>query len=75
MATVTLPKEWALHTTHMASEFVHAQFENFLSGSPLLEPPKHFQAEISLACIELARALSDAHSNPSKWYSERHRAC
>ncbi|OJA15193.1 hypothetical protein AZE42_12191 [Rhizopogon vesiculosus] len=66
MATVTLPKEWALHMTHMASEFVHAQFKNFLAGGPLLKPPQNFQAEISLACIELARALSDAHSNPIK---------
>ncbi|OJA18255.1 hypothetical protein AZE42_13245 [Rhizopogon vesiculosus] len=57
MATVTLPKEWALHMTHMASEFVHAQFKNFLAGGPLLKPPQHLQAEISLACIELARAL------------------
>lgn len=66
MATITLPNEWALHTTHLASEFVYAQFISFKSGGPLLATLGHFEAEISLACIGLARTLADAYSNPSK---------
>jgi len=69
MDSLTLPADWALYVTHIASEFVHSQFLHFIKGTPPPRPPPTLHIQIVDSCIHLAAVLAKAHNNPSKTFS------
>lgn len=62
-----IPPDWALHTTHLASEWVEQQFLAHVSGRPLVDPPPGLDMPTLLSCGQLALRMAEAYRHPSEW--------
>lgn len=63
----SVPADWALHTTCIASDFVKQLFDcNVAGNQQSILPPLEIDVPTMLACRQLARVLADAYANPSK---------
>lgn len=63
----SVPANWALHTTCIASDFVQQLFDHNVAGDQRsILPPLEIDVPTMLACQQLARVLADAYANPSK---------
>jgi hypothetical protein len=61
---IHIPPDWALATTHIASEYVSRQFLALIFGWPNAIPPLELDFEMLKACSTLAGTLADAYRNP-----------
>ncbi|KAG1737448.1 hypothetical protein EDB19DRAFT_1909767 [Suillus lakei] len=61
---IHIPPDWALATTHIASEYVSRQFLALISGWPNAIPPLELDFVMLMACSKLASILTDAYWNP-----------
>ncbi|KAG2101092.1 uncharacterized protein F5147DRAFT_776821 [Suillus discolor] len=59
-----IPADWALTTTHLASEYVSRQFCSIVGVMPKVLPPPELDVVLLMACSNLARRLTDAYLNP-----------
>ncbi|KAG1804571.1 hypothetical protein EV424DRAFT_1544600 [Suillus variegatus] len=59
-----IPADWALATTHIASDYVCRQFCANIGVSPKVLPPPELDVVLLMACSTLARTLADAYCNP-----------
>ncbi|KAG1743158.1 hypothetical protein EDD22DRAFT_958812 [Suillus occidentalis] len=60
---INIPPDWALATTHIASEYVSRQFLAMISGRPNAIPPLKLDFVMLMACSKLANTLTDAYRN------------
>lgn len=63
-AMINIPSDWALATTHIASEYVSRQFLALISARPNAIPPLELDFVMLMACSKLANTLADAYRNP-----------
>ncbi|KAG2131000.1 uncharacterized protein EDB93DRAFT_1255661 [Suillus bovinus] len=61
---IHIPPDWALATTHIASEYVSCQFLALISRWPNAIPPLELDFVMLMACSKLANTLADAYRNP-----------
>ncbi|KAG1792285.1 uncharacterized protein HD556DRAFT_1444554 [Suillus plorans] len=61
---IHIPPDWALATTHIASEYVSRQFLALIGGRPNAIPPLELDFVMLAACSKLASTLADAYRNP-----------
>ncbi|KAG1769708.1 hypothetical protein EV702DRAFT_1049591 [Suillus placidus] len=62
----SVPADWALHTTCIASDYVLQLFKCNVGGNQQsISPPLVLDVPTMLACRQLARVLADAYSNPN----------
>ncbi|KAG1879008.1 uncharacterized protein F5891DRAFT_1204397 [Suillus fuscotomentosus] len=59
-----IPADWALATTHIASDYVCCQFCAIVGVAPKILPPPELDVVLMLGCSHLARILADAYLNP-----------
>ncbi|KAG1857766.1 hypothetical protein F4604DRAFT_1685069 [Suillus subluteus] len=59
-----IPADWALSTTHIASEYVSRQFSVLIGVGPKVLPPIELDVVLLMACSTLARMLAEAYRNP-----------
>ncbi|KAG1906163.1 uncharacterized protein F5891DRAFT_1182366 [Suillus fuscotomentosus] len=59
-----IPADWALATTHLASDYVSRQFCSIVGVMPKVLPPPELDIILLVACCNLARRLADAYLNP-----------
>ncbi|KAG2103726.1 uncharacterized protein F5147DRAFT_775850 [Suillus discolor] len=59
-----IPADWALATTHIASEYVCRQFCANIGVLPKVLPPPELNVVLLMACSTLTRTLADAYCNP-----------
>ncbi|KAG2114219.1 uncharacterized protein F5147DRAFT_650028 [Suillus discolor] len=59
-----IPADWALATTHLASEYVSRQFCSIVGVMPKVLPPPKLDVVLLMACSNLAWHLADAYLNP-----------
>ncbi|KAG1880184.1 hypothetical protein F4604DRAFT_1922867 [Suillus subluteus] len=59
-----IPADWALSTTHIASEYVSRQFSVLIGVGPKVLPPIELDVVLLMACSKLARMLAEAYRNP-----------
>ncbi|KAG2103990.1 uncharacterized protein F5147DRAFT_775701 [Suillus discolor] len=59
-----VPCDWVLYTTHIASEYVYAQFCAIIAGMPNVLPPLELDFPMLAACSHIASKLADAYHNP-----------
>ncbi|KAG1805123.1 hypothetical protein EV424DRAFT_1544509 [Suillus variegatus] len=59
-----IPADWALATTHLASDYVSRQFCSIVRVMPKVLPPPELDVVLLMACSNLARRLADAYLNP-----------
>ncbi|KAG1786734.1 uncharacterized protein HD556DRAFT_1449392 [Suillus plorans] len=59
-----VPADWALATTHLASDYVCRQFCAIVGVTPKVLPPPELDVVLMLGCSHLARILADAYLNP-----------
>ncbi|KAG2108902.1 uncharacterized protein F5147DRAFT_652499 [Suillus discolor] len=59
-----VPVDWALATTHIASDYVCRQFCAIVGVTPKILPPPELDVVLMLGCSHLARILADAYLNP-----------
>ncbi|KAG1847075.1 hypothetical protein F4604DRAFT_1688194 [Suillus subluteus] len=65
----SIPANWALATTHLASDYVYHQFCSLIGVRPKVLPPAELNCILLMACSNLAKTLTDAYLNPVR-YSE-----
>ncbi|KAG1823867.1 uncharacterized protein BJ212DRAFT_1476720 [Suillus subaureus] len=58
-----IPEDWALHTTHMASEWVDQQFLAHIAGRPLVNPLLGLDVYMMLSCGQLALRMAKAYQH------------
>lgn len=56
-----IPKDWALHATHLAGEWVEQQFLAHVAKRPLVDPPPELDIETMLSCGQLALLMAEAY--------------
>ncbi|KAG2337863.1 hypothetical protein BDR05DRAFT_952307 [Suillus weaverae] len=61
---IHIPPDWALATTHIASEYVSCQFLALISGRPNVIPSLELDFVMLMACSKLASTLANAYRNP-----------
>ncbi|KAG2350043.1 hypothetical protein BDR05DRAFT_994992 [Suillus weaverae] len=61
---IHIPPDWALTTTHIASEYVSHQFLALIGRRPNAIPPLKLDFVMLMACSKLASTLTDAYRNP-----------
>lgn len=61
-----IPEDWALHTTHIASEWVEQQFLAHVAGRLLVDPPPGLDCPTLLSCGHLAFLMAEAYQHPSE---------
>ncbi|KAG1831099.1 hypothetical protein EV424DRAFT_1343223 [Suillus variegatus] len=61
-----IPEDWALHTTHIASEWVEQQFLAHVAGRLLVDPPPGLDCPTLLSCGHLAFLMAEAYQHPIK---------
>jgi hypothetical protein len=61
---INIPPDWALATTHIASEYVSRQFLAMISEWPNAIPPLKLDFVMLMACSKLANTLTNAYQNP-----------
>ncbi|KAG2748505.1 hypothetical protein P692DRAFT_20874819, partial [Suillus brevipes Sb2] len=61
---IHIPPDWALATTHIASEYVSLQFLALIGGRPNAIPPLELDFVMLMACSKMASTLADAYRNP-----------
>ncbi|KAG2048901.1 hypothetical protein BDR06DRAFT_1012551 [Suillus hirtellus] len=61
-----IPEDWALHTTHVASEWVEQQFLTHMAGRPLVDPLPGLDCPTLLSCRHLALLMAEAYQHPIK---------
>jgi hypothetical protein len=59
-----LPADWALATTHLASDYVCCQFCAIVGVTLKVLPLPELDVVLMLGCSHLARILADAYLNP-----------
>ncbi|KAG1730916.1 hypothetical protein EDB19DRAFT_1912755 [Suillus lakei] len=59
-----IPDDWALATTHIASEYVCHQFSTLVSGQPNILPPLELDFVMLMGCSKLASTLAATYRNP-----------
>ncbi|KAG2034365.1 hypothetical protein BDR03DRAFT_1013417 [Suillus americanus] len=59
-----IPADWALSTTHIASEYVSRQFSVLISVGPKILPLIELDVVLLMACSKLARTLTEVYHNP-----------
>ncbi|KAG1840337.1 hypothetical protein F4604DRAFT_1690819 [Suillus subluteus] len=59
-----IPADWALSTTHIASEYVSRQFSVLIGVGPKVLPPIELDVVLLMACSKLSRTLAEAYRNP-----------
>ncbi|KAG2112263.1 uncharacterized protein F5147DRAFT_650910 [Suillus discolor] len=59
-----VPADWALATTHLASDYVCRQFCAIVGVTPKVLPLPELDVVLMLGCSHLARILADAYLNP-----------
>ncbi|KAG2096764.1 uncharacterized protein F5147DRAFT_778275 [Suillus discolor] len=59
-----IPADWALATTHLASDYVSQQFCSIVGAMLKVLPPPELDMVLLVACCNLARRLADAYLNP-----------
>ncbi|KAG2058794.1 hypothetical protein BDR06DRAFT_1003967 [Suillus hirtellus] len=59
-----IPADWALATTHLASDYVSWQFCSIVGAMPKVLPPPELDIVLLVACCNLAWRLTDAYLNP-----------
>ncbi|KAG1828934.1 hypothetical protein EV424DRAFT_1536166 [Suillus variegatus] len=59
-----VPADWALATTHLATDYVCHQFCAIVGVTPKVLPPPELDVVLMLGCSHLARILADAYLNP-----------
>ncbi|KAG2079941.1 uncharacterized protein F5147DRAFT_784638 [Suillus discolor] len=59
-----VPADWALATTHLASDYVCCQFYAIVGVTPKVLPPPELDVVLMLGCSHLARILVNAYLNP-----------
>ncbi|KAG1721137.1 hypothetical protein EDB19DRAFT_1917496 [Suillus lakei] len=59
-----IPDDWALATTHIASEYVCHQFSTLVSGQLNVLPPLELDFVMLMGCSKLASTLAAAYRNP-----------
>ncbi|KAG1851362.1 hypothetical protein F4604DRAFT_1934027 [Suillus subluteus] len=59
-----IPPDWALTTTHIASEYICRQFSPLIAGKPNVLPPLELNFSILMGCSNLASKLANAYRNP-----------
>ncbi|KAG1851422.1 hypothetical protein DFJ58DRAFT_842127 [Suillus subalutaceus] len=59
-----IPADWALSTTHIASEYVSCQFSVLIGVGLKVLPPIELDVVLLMACSKLARTLAKAYRNP-----------
>ncbi|KAG1719567.1 hypothetical protein EDB19DRAFT_1918744 [Suillus lakei] len=63
-AIIHIPPDWALATTHIASEYVSRQLLALIGGRPNAIPPLELDFVMLMACSKLASTLANAYQNP-----------
>ncbi|KAG1820759.1 hypothetical protein EV424DRAFT_1539304 [Suillus variegatus] len=58
-----IPANWALATTHLASDYVSEQFCSIVGGMPTVLPPPELNVVLLVACCNLAWRLANAYLN------------
>ncbi|KAG2365922.1 hypothetical protein BDR07DRAFT_1480813 [Suillus spraguei] len=61
---IHISPDWALATTHIASEYVTRQFLALIGGQPNAIHPLKLDFVMLMACSKLASTLTDAYQNP-----------
>jgi hypothetical protein len=61
---IHIPPDWALATTHIASEYVSLQFLALIGGRPNTIPPLELDFVMLMACSKMASTLANAYRNP-----------
>ncbi|KAG1794026.1 hypothetical protein EV424DRAFT_1548134 [Suillus variegatus] len=60
-----IPADWALATTHLASDYVSRQFCSMVGAMPKVLPPPELDVVLLIDCSNLAWRLADAYLNPA----------
>ncbi|KAG1797831.1 uncharacterized protein HD556DRAFT_1440791 [Suillus plorans] len=61
-----IPKDWALHATHSAGEWVEQQFLAHVAERLLVDPPPELDVETMLSCGQLALLMAEAYRHTIK---------
>ncbi|KAG1725106.1 hypothetical protein EDB19DRAFT_1915223 [Suillus lakei] len=59
-----IPDDWALATTHIASEYVYRPFSALVSGQLNVLPPLKLNFVMIMGCSKLASTLATTYHNP-----------
>ncbi|KAG1838482.1 hypothetical protein C8R48DRAFT_680080 [Suillus tomentosus] len=66
-----IPADWALATTHIASDYVCRQFCAIVGVAPKILPPLELDVVLMLGCSHLPRIFANAYLNPVLQKQER----